>query len=439
MILVRKLLGFLGLDRSILWASSGRMLPLVLGPVGSIIVVFTLNPKEQGTYYLFLSLIALKSFFDLGATAAIAQMTPHVRSGASDRSIDPEFIAVATGMIRKIAIIFGLVCGAIGVAFLLWTDERSVITHLMWLGTVGATALGGSIEGHTQIVYGSGKVNEVSKMKILGTCIQYPIQWTLLLLGFSLFSFVVSMFAIFLWQNHFLRKRHPYLWEPAKEVTERREKFRFELRSLIKKASITYMSGFLIFQVQQPITFKLLGAEESAKLGFTGVIGSTLIGIAGMWGLTSFPRFADAVARGDIEGGFSDYKKTLLRTVLIASFGVMAAVVTIMTLELIPRFDSRLMEILPALPLLATFWLQTVTGATTYWPRSFKIEPFASIAIAQMIITPLAVYLFIRQFGIAGVGMGTTTGWLIAAIGIFTISKRYFPKSDIPESAHTLP
>lgn len=432
MILIRKLLGLLGLDKSILWASSGRLVPMLFGPVGSIIVVFTLSPKEQGTYYLFLSLIALKSFFDLGASAAIAQMTPHLMKRDSEgaslaQDIDPEFIQVATGLIRKLATAFGLGCGIIGVGYLIWSGEKSSITILMWLCTVGATAMGGSIEGHTQIVYGSGHVDEVSKMRLVGACIQYLIQWTLLLCGASLFSFAASIFAVFLWQYGFLRKRHPYVFAKATPTSARRAEIRSELGALVKRASLTYISGFLVFQIQQPIIFKYLGADESAKLGFTGMIGGTLIGIASMWSLTSFPRFAKQVASGKIDSAFIDFKKTWWRTLAIASGGFVLAILALATLRQIPRFEVRLMSYAAAVPLFAAVWIQQVASVATYWPRSFKTEPFAPIALIQMVITPVAVFFLVSHFGLMGVGLANTTSWLIGAAGIVWIARKFFP------------
>ncbi len=379
--LLQKFFAILGIDKSILWASFSRIIPLMLGPVGSIIVVFTLSPREQGTYYLFLSLLALKAFFDLGASAAIAQMTPHLKNpadeqGGSARRIDPEFVFVATRLIRLIATIFGIVCGIVGVTYLIWTGESQPHILVMWICTVAVTALGGSIEGHTQIVYGLGNVDEVSKMRLTGVLIQYPVQWILLLAGASLFSFVASILAVFLWQLSFLRRRHPYVWEKSRPPSARQSSIRAELTALVKRASLTYVSGFLVFQIQQPIIFKYLGPEESARLGFTNMIGSTLIGLAAMWSVTSFPRYAAKVADGQIDDGFEDFKRTWLRTIVIATLGLGGALTAMLFFKQFQRFDERLMSLTAALPLFAAIWMQQTASAATFWPRSFKNVAF---------------------------------------------------------------
>jgi hypothetical protein len=397
-------------------------------------VVFTLSPREQGTYYLFLSLLALKAFFDLGASAAIAQMTPHLKAppdeNGATRRIDPEFVFVATRLIRLIATVFGIVCGVVGVAYLIWTGESQPHILVMWICTVAVTALGGSIEGHTQIVYGLGNVDEVSKMRLVGVFIQYPVQWILLLAGASLFSFVASILAVFLWQLSFLRRRHPYVWEKSRPPCARQSEIRAELAALVKRASLTYVSGFLVFQVQQPIIFKYLGPEESARLGFTNMIGATLIGLAAMWSVTSFPRYASKVADGRIEDGFADFKRTWSRTIVIATLGMGAALTAILIFKQFPRFDERLMSLSAALPLFAAIWMQQTASAATFWPRSFKKEPFAVIALTQMVVTPLAVFLCVRSFGLLGVGLGNTVSWMVGATGIIWISKSYFPKRN---------
>jgi hypothetical protein len=422
----RKLLKLAGLDRSVALAGAGRALGMVLGPVGSVIIVWTLSAEEQGLYYLFVSLVALKSFFDLGASAAIGQMTPHL-CGSTGEIPAPEFVKVAAQWMTRVAQWFALVCGFFGIAYLHWTGQGTILNQIMWIGTVVTTALTGTQEGRLQIVYGSGRIDEISKLRLQSLLVQYPVQWIFLLGGASLFSFSASAFAVFLFQRMFLRRAHPDLWPLAALSDSRQMALRSELGALVRRASLTYISGIFVYQVQQPMVFRFLGAESSAQLGFTGMIGTTLIGLSSLWCITMFPRFARKVADGCVDEAYYDFRITFFRSIVVSTAGFGAAITTIWVLHLIPRFSERLMSIPDALPLLASYLVSNVALSLTYWPRSFKVEPFAIVAGAQMIVTPPAVWFFTRSMGLAGVGWGNLASWLVGVVGISLVTRRFVP------------
>lgn len=413
---------------------------MVLGPVGSVIIVWTLTAEEQGLYYLFISLVALKSFFDLGASAAISQMTPHLcgKTGDGSNIPEPEFIQVAVQWMNRVAQWFGLVCGIFGIAYLHWTGQGTVLNQIMWLATVVTTALTGAQEGRLQIVYGSGRVDEISKLRLRSLLVQYPVQWLLLLGGASLFSFSAAAFAVFLFQRMFLRRTYPELWPSIGLAGSRQADLRSELGSLVRRASLTYISGIFVYQVQQPMVFKFLGAESSAQLGFTAMIGTTLIGLSSLWCITMFPRFARKVADGSVDEAYHDFRMTFFRAIAVSTAGFIAAVSAIWILHFIPRFSERLMPIPDALPLLASYLVSNVALSLTYWPRSFKVEPFAIVACAQMIVTPPAVWLFTRSMGLVGVGWGNLASWIVGMIGIALVTRRFVP-GFLPKSQQAAP
>jgi hypothetical protein len=80
------------------------------------------------------------------------------------------------------------------------------------------------------------------------------------------------------------------------------------------------------------------------------------------------------------------------------------------------------------IPLYFSFFIQTIFLMTTYWPRSFRVEPFAPVAAIQMFVTPLAVWYLTKNIGISGVGWGNLVSWIVGAIGITLITFRYLPK-----------
>lgn len=410
---------------------------MLLGPVGSIIVVWTLSPEEQGTYYLFTSLVALRALFDLGASAAIAQMTPHaLKNTDNDLGLpEAEFIRVAVQWMNRIAIGFAVIIGPGGLLYLHFSGQNDWKVGLMWLATVATTSMTGAQEGRLKILYGAGKVDWTNRLRFFSLLIQYPLQWALLWAGASLFSFSASLLAVYAFQRIKILQQFPVLWPEKQTESNRSIQIRKELISLIGRASVTYASGILVFNIQQPIVFSLIGPIGSAKLGFTTMVGFTLISLASLWGHTQFPSFARQVAQGRVSEALLNFRHTLLRTVAIATFGFFAGLMALWVLHHIPRFSERLMSISEALPLFTAFWLQTIFLMLTYWPRSFKVEPFAPIAIIQMIVTPLAVWWLVKHLGISGVGWANLISWIFGAVGISWITFRYLPSRQTAKDA----
>lgn len=419
----------LGIDRALAWAAGGRGLGMLLGPIGSLVVVYTLSIDDQGTYYLFLSLVSLYALFDLGASAAIGQLTPHLIKETNSQPTLPNggFIRTAVRLMNGIAMAFALVVGPGGIFYLHHVGQTSTSISLMWLATVAATAMTGAQEGRLKILYGAGNVTWTNKLRFNSLLLRYPLQWALLFGGASLFSFSASLGAVFLWQRFMMKRRYPELWLLPRRVTCEDRSIKKQLQELIGRSTITYASGIFVFNIQQPIIYKYLGPEASARFGFTSMIGGTLIGLASLWGSTRFPEMARKIAEKRNNEALIVFKRTAVQTVIVALFGLIVTFGALDTLSISEKFSERLMTQRESIPLFVALFIQTVASMMTYWPRSFKKEPFVWIAMIQMFITPLAVWYFARVDGLMGVGLGNCASWVVGFAGISWIVKQYCP------------
>jgi hypothetical protein len=425
--LIARWLKLLGVNRTILLAGGPRFAGMVLGPVGSIIIVYTLSTAQQGMYYVFLSLLGLRTFFELGATACIGQLTPHYL-GADGRTPSSAMVEVAGRWMRNVAIAFGTFALAIGLAYLGWCGYDDWWTQFLWVAAVLPTALTGIQEGRLQLLYGAGLVDEVSKIRWWAVLFQYLVQWSLLLLGAGLLSFFCAALAVVIGQEWRLRRAHAWLFrsrtpsEPGMAPALGKE-----LGKLIRRASIVYLAGYFVLQIQQPILFRWAGAEASARFGFSLMILNSLIGTASLWGMTTFPAIARLVADGKILDGYRRFRGAWWRAVAVATLALTAAAAAAEILRLIPRFQDRLLPLIGLLPLGAAVWIQNVVNGATYWPRAFKQEPFAPAAVLQMAITPPLVWAIVHWFGADSIGWANLISWIAGGTLIFLITAQFLP------------
>ena len=413
----------IGLNRSIVLAGGPRMMGMLLGPIGSIIIVFTLTTAQQGMYYVFLSLLGLRSFFELGATACIGQLTPHhLKDGIPSAGM----VAVAGRWMRRVATAFGICALGGGTAYLWWCGYKDLWTHALWAAAVLPTALSGVQEGRLQLLYGSGQVDEVSKIRWWALLFQYGVQWVMLLCGAGLLAFSCAALAVAIGQEWRLRKRHRWLFEAGPDGGDTRALWE-QMGSLVRRASVVYLAGYFVLQIQQPILFRWCGAEASARFGFTFTVVNSLLGTAAIWGTIGFPGFARLVAEGQVTEGFRRFRRIWLQALMVASLALGASILAVEILRWIPRFHDRLLPLSGMIPLALAVWIQTVGNCATHWPRSFKQEPFAPTAILQMILTPPAVWAAVRFLGPDSVGWANLLSWIAGGLSILAITLRYLP------------
>jgi hypothetical protein len=419
----------LGIDAKVASGLATKAATMLLGPVGSAIIVFKLDGEIQGIYYLFLSIVALRSFFELGVGMSITQIAAHEKiSTINQATVHPAMVLAANRWLKTVAFYFALLVGAGGAAFLISKGYTQFSILGAWCLFITVSALRFSFDGIWSMLTGADYVKEANNLLTILQILLYVIQWPLLLLGFGLYSFAISGFVIYIAQHLLVRRRYPWLFPRKGDTTEQEvADRRISLLNLLKRSSQTFMTGYFVFQIQQPICFHLLGATSSAKLGFTQIVGMAFLSLPVIWVQSSFPSVASSVANGDIEAAWQRYRSALVRTASLTALCLFAAMAAAECLRLIPRFSERLMSGSESSIFFVGLSLQTLATSLTYWPRSFKVEPFVTIAYVQMFTTPILLWGLISQWELTGVGLATIGSWIIGLIGIILISKRFLP------------
>ena len=422
----------LGLDERVATGLGTRLVPMVAGPLSSIITVYCLTKEVQGLFYLFGSLLALRTLFELGANTAVIQISAQARTSAesgSSSKLDPAFVVAVGGWTRKAACIYGIAAGMIGVGFLVNKGYGSFATLSAWLGFIGISALQFASEGRWALLQGADQIAAANRLRIKNSLLQYITQWSLLLLGAGLFSFVGASIVSYVSQEYTFKKCYSWLYASGDILPDRSrcDFYRRELMMLIRKAGQTYLTGYFVFQMQQPICFQLLGAASSARLGFTQSIGAGLIGIPSIWLAMNFPQIAHSVVDGDTIKAKRLFAFNFKRAIGLTCLVVAGAWLATLILGMVGRgFKDRLMDSTGSLVLFAGLGLQTVGLALTYWPRAFRVEPFVVIAYVQMVATPVLLYVLGKYQGLNGIAVAIFSSWLIGACGILFITGKFW-------------
>jgi hypothetical protein len=428
----------IGLDERVASGLTARLIPMSAGPISSFITVWTLTKETQGLFYLFGSLVALRSLFELGAGTSVMQVAAHARQKGEDKAdspLEPAFVATVNRWMTCVAVIFGVVVAGGGSAYLIYHGHGDGPTLAAWLGFLGISVFQFSSEGRWGLLQGSDRMVEANRLRLRNSLIQYGTQWTLLLSGAGLFAFVGSSIAAFVSQEIHFRRHFKWLYaKRADQSIQRLAHFRSELATLIRRASQTYLTSYFVFQIQGPICFQHLGADGLVRFGFTATIGGMLIGLSSLWVAMNFPRIAHDVADGHTREGWLLFRSRYIQTIVLSLCGAVAAWGFTRFLTQFPRFAERLMDSGPTAILYLGLATQASALAMTYWPRAFKVEPFVRVAYLQMFVTPALLWVLTSTSGLQGAAWGILGSWILGLAGILMISRKYwnFEESNNP-------
>jgi hypothetical protein len=406
-----------------------KILSMIAGPIGSFIVVFNLSTEKQGLFYLFNSILALRILFDLGVGTSVVQITSHLRAKNQDsgEKINLDFVAMVNRWMLNTSLIYCVLAGLGGYLFISSKiNDLSGVTGA-WVVFVIVSTLQFASQGKWSILEGLDKIQESNSLRIKNSLIQYIVQWSLLFLGLELYSFCLAAVVAYLSQEYYFHTK--YSWLNQYKYKNNRElivDYKNDLVGLLKKASQTYLAGYFVFQIQQPICYHFLGPESLAKLGFTQTIANMMLGIPVVWISMNFPNFSYLIANNRIEEARKEFVTKWRQSLLMTG---LAFVFTILILEVLRKFEKfgeRILDVDQVIILVTSLTLHAISMGIIYWPRSFKVEPFTRIAYIQMFLTPIAFYTLVKYAGLVGAVWANMLTWIVGFVGISLITRNYW-------------
>ena len=325
----------LGIDRAVFFTLLGRGWSVGAGLLTIAVIAHYLSPEFQGYYYTFNSLIALQVFAELGLSFAIVQFASHEMAQLSwlpDGTVSGnpqakrrlqsllQFAFSWFGVAALLIIIFLLPTtglfffGAIKldvIALLNGTIPRplklDVITlpniAIPWSILIIFTAANLFITAGAAIFEGCGKVAKVAVLRLWQSIFAVTAVYAVLSLGGQLYALAASsmMMALigftWLWINH--RKFFKDLiWHrtPLLGMSWRREIWPFQWR-----IAVSWMSGYFVFQLFNPLLFKTHGPIVAGQMGMSLQIIAAMNGAALAWITTKAPTYGQLVASRQIK------------------------------------------------------------------------------------------------------------------------------------------
>jgi O-antigen/teichoic acid export membrane protein len=433
---IKKIASKIGLDKAIMFTSSSSILNALGSVISVILVVKYLTGVEQGFYYTFGSIAAIQVFFDLGLNGIIVQYVAHEASNLkwkSDHKISGEskYISRLSSLLHfgvKWYLLFAsiLLISLISVGFIFFTKYDSSHGIISWKAPWILLAIGTCfnliLSPIIAFIQGLGKVKEIAKIQFIALFFKLSILWGGLILGAKLYVIGLNsltgvfILAVILFSNY--RKILIDIWITAivEKVHYRKEIFPYQW-----KIAISWISGYFIFQLFNPVLFATDGAVVAGQMGITLAALNGILSLSLAWITTKVPLFSGLIAQKEYSRLDHIFNKTLKQSAVInfaalAFMMMMIFLLRLFNIELSGKpIGNRFLNYIPMVLMMIPVFLNQFIAAWATYLRCHKKEPFLIISIVGGVLCLLSTVILGSYFGVIGV----SSGYCLITISLF--------------------
>lgn len=418
----------LGIDKAIAYSSGARIIQAFTGVISILFIATFLSKEEQGFYYTFGSLLAIQVFFELGLTGIITQYVAHeaahlkiTEKGSVEG--DDIYISRLASLVRFsakwysiIAILFLFVAVIIGFIFFNEYDKsnNTISWRIPWILTCIGSTINLYQSPFTSILQGLGKVKEMSKIGLYQQILLPFITWGGLFFGIKLYVIgIYSIFSVFIWFIYVLStNQHLILLNLWKVRITKRINYMKEIYPYQWRISLSWISGYFIFQLFNPVLFATEGAIIAGKMGMTLTALNAIQSLSLSWMGTKIPLYSRLIALKDYTQLDVIFNKTLKQMIVVCSILLFTMFFGVWFLR---KFEigignhllaDRFLDYIPMILMIIPFFINQFTTSWATYLRCHKKEPFLINSICAGIMCLLSTFILGNFYGLYGITIG---------------------------------
>ena len=237
------------------------------------------------------------------------------------------------------------------------------------------------------------------------------ITWTLLACDFKLYvTGIGSLLSNCVWLYFVYRMGlHKVLiniWKihVVEKVSYMKEIFPYQWR-----IALSWISGYFIFQLFNPVLFATEGAVVAGQMGMTMQALNALMALTQSWINTKVPVLSGLIANKKYIELDSLFNKTMKQMLAIGTTLLVAFVITIFAIQhidLLMRFGNRFLPIIPLILMAWSSWTLFPVNCWATYLRCHKKEPLLLNSVVVGILCCLSTITFGNLYGLYGMVIG---------------------------------
>ncbi|MFZ2123667.1 hypothetical protein [Rhodoferax sp.] len=397
-----------GLDFHVLVTLLFRGWAIVAGAATVFLLPLWLSPTEQGYYFTFASVLALQIFFELGLNQIVMQLVSHevahLTETADGRLTGKEAhlgrLSSLARLIRRWYGVAGMLFALIGgIAGALFFSQKGTEPMSVWLGVwvvlVGATAVNLWLSPGLAVMEGCAKVGQVARLRLAQSVLGYAILWAVLLSGAGLWAATAVPVVSAVCTAYWLKSHGDMLqWLSSRAVDLNNQlSWRADVLPLQWRISVSWISGYFIFNLFTPLVFANRGAVEAGQFGMALSVFSAVTTVGMSWVNAKAPNFTMHISRGERSVLNVLFKAVAIRSIVVTTLMSLGAVsmvwfLTSRGMTVMSRISAP--EVLAGLAIVAIA-NSMITAAAVYM-RAHREEPMLLVSVVTGLLTAVAAY-----------------------------------------------
>lgn len=443
---IKEKLLYFGIDGAVFFTVLARLLQGLGGVFAVVLVAHFLNRSEQGYYYTFSSILAVQIFFELGLSGIITQFVAHemahlsfdkdgVSIGGDEKNLSrlSSIVKFSFKWFLLMAILLLVILCIAGFYFFtnFGLQDGNIVWQTPWVIVSLGTAFSLVITPMFSFLEGIGKVKDVAMLRFF----QISIQLIFLTLGLffelklfaypiaNLVSIVILVFLVIFSDKIDILKN---IWR-VKGI--HKIDYKKEIFPLQWKISLSWISGYFIYQIFNPVIFAFEGPVSAGKMGITLAIVNGISLVSLSWINTKIPVFSSLIAKKEYTFLDQIFNKTLFQSIMISFLGYIVLLIGYFVLKHFEiDYYKRFLPLgLFSILFLGYFFNQAISALAIYL-RCHKKEPLLIYSLVSALLIGSSTFFLGKFYGVKGIVYGFTgvilTICLPWCIHIFLVCKK---------------
>jgi hypothetical protein len=414
--ILKKLINSLDIDKNTINTFVNFLWRLVSGPLTLLFIPLFISSENQGIWFTFSSLAALSVFADLGFSTIVMQFVAHEKKNFEIDNIEDLLLIANFSKLsslftyisqwaKKATIIVFPVISIVGILFFMNYE----FSTWFWPWVIYIFSMGGIFYINIIFAYfeGLGMIHRTQKIKFISAVFGTGTMLLFLFLGFDLYSLAFSS-AILLSVNLILLifYFYAYLVNLYNIELKHMHNWKMSINSLLWRYAISFIGGYLMFNIYTPLAFKFYGSDYAGQIGISISLVNAIFTISNVWMYVKIPTINSSVSTRNWEKLNSSFNKAFCISLLFYLIGFLIVITLFYFFGDKFQLFDRFLDIKSLWILLLSWFFQLIVNSLGTYMRAYKIEPMMSVTIIAsgyvFIVTFLAAVFLDNSFFLYG-------------------------------------
>ncbi|HEX6983734.1 MAG TPA: hypothetical protein VF170_00085 [Planctomycetaceae bacterium] len=413
-------------DRAVFFALAARLWQTLAGPVTVLLIATRFDPKTQGYYYAFGSLLAVQSLFELNLCVVLLNAAGHewplLRLDPRGRVTGDAHAADRLAGLDRFGVrwygVAALLCFVgVGAAGHWMFRDLPPAGHAAWAVSVAAASAMLVLLPRTAILQGCHQVEAVNRNAALQAVTGTLAVWAVVLAGLGLWAVAASWLTRLAWDARLVFRRFREFFGSLRSRAAPHVRWREEIWPLQWRLALQAVAAAAATSSFVLALFQLRSEAAGGRMGMTLSVLNMLLWGGLAWLQTRIPVLAGHSRRNDRAEYDRLFLRVTLSTLTVVAAGAAAfwaAVAAMHGLRL--AIAERFLDPLAFAVLSAAIVTQHLLNCLTIYARTRQREPFLVPGVLLNFAIATGVWLAAPAFG--ELGVATVYASLLTIVGV---------------------